>query len=127
MKVIKSITTTDDILTFSNIDEDDYPTWVSGKPYVMSDRVVYNHKIYEAIVGVTSTTPPDLDQEKWLFFCKQQRKQVYGTIYPADAEEVYKAGWDRAKYYSSYVSSFICDIFNRGGRRCKLCSADFGP
>lgn len=61
------------------------------------------------------------------FFVNKQRKQVYGTIYPADAEEVYKAGWDREKYYSSYVSSFICDIFNRGGRRCKLCSADFGP
>ena len=57
-----------------------------------------------------------VDQEKWLFFCKQQRKQVYGTIYPADAEEVYKAGWDREKYYSSYVSPFFCNSPTR--RRC---------
>ena len=31
------------------------------------------------------------------FFVNNREKQVYGTIYPADAEEVYKAGWDREK------------------------------
>lgn len=80
MKVIKSITTTDDILTFSNIDEDEYPTWVSGQPYVMSKRVVYNHKIYEAIVGATSTTPPDLDQEKWLFIDDTNRYRMFNNV-----------------------------------------------
>lgn len=80
MKVIKSITTTDDILTFSNIDEDEYPAWVSGKPYVMSGRVVYNHKIYEAIVGVTSATTPDLDQEKWLFIDATNRYRMFNNV-----------------------------------------------
>lgn len=80
MKVIKSIATTDDILTFSNIDEDEYPTWVSGQPYVASNRVIYNHKIYEAIVAVTSTTPPDLDQAKWLFIDDTNRYRMFNNV-----------------------------------------------
>lgn len=80
MKVIKSVTTTDDILTFSNIDEDEYPMWVSGQAYVTSNRVIYNHKIYEAIVNVTSTTPPDLDQAKWLFIDDTNRYRMFNNV-----------------------------------------------
>ena len=49
MRVIKSIKTTDAILTSSNIPEDEYPTWVSAASYTALDKVIYNHKIYEAI------------------------------------------------------------------------------
>lgn len=80
MKVIKSITTTDDILTFSNIDEDEYPMWVSGQAYVTSNRVIYKHKIYEAIVNVTSTTPPDLDQAKWLVIDDTNRYRMFNNV-----------------------------------------------
>lgn len=80
MKVIKSVTTTNDILTFSNIDEDEYPMWVSGQAYVTSNRVIYNHKIYEAIVNVTSTTPPDLDQAKWLFIDDTNRYRMFNNV-----------------------------------------------
>lgn len=80
MKVIKSIATTDDILTFSNIVEDEYPTWVTGQAYLSTNRVIYNHKIYEAIVDVTSTTPPDLDQSKWLFIDDTNRYRMFNNI-----------------------------------------------
>lgn len=66
MRVIKSVETTDSILTYSNILEDEYPTWVSGTSYTALGKVIYQHKIYERIVTGGGTTPPDLDQANWL-------------------------------------------------------------
>jgi hypothetical protein len=66
MRVIKSVVTTDAILTSSNIQEDEYPAWVSGTSYTALDKVIYEHKIYERIVTGAGTTPPNLDQINWL-------------------------------------------------------------
>ena len=66
MRVIKSVVTTDDVLTSSNIPEDEYPVWVSGTSYTALDKVIYEHKIYERIVTGAGTTTPDLDQANWL-------------------------------------------------------------
>lgn len=66
MRVIKSVVTTDTILTSSNIPEDEYPAWVSGTSYTALGKVIYQHKIYERIVTGSGTTPPDLDQVNWL-------------------------------------------------------------
>lgn len=66
MRVIKSVVTTDTILTSSNIPEDEYPVWVSGTSYTALDKVIYQHKIYQRIVTGTGTTTPDLDQVNWL-------------------------------------------------------------
>ena len=65
MRVIKSVVTTDAILTSSNIPEDEYPAWVSGTSYTALDKVIYEHKIYERIVTGAGTTTPDLDQINW--------------------------------------------------------------
>lgn len=66
MRVIKSVVTTDAILTYSNIPEDEYPAWVSGTSYTALGKVIYQHKIYQRIVTGAGTTPPDLDQVNWL-------------------------------------------------------------
>ena len=66
MRVIKSIVTTDTILTSSNIAEDEHPAWLSGTSYTALDKVIYQHKIYQRIVTGTGTTTPDLDQINWL-------------------------------------------------------------
>lgn len=66
MRVIKSVETTDSILTYSNIPEDEYPEWVSGTSYTALDKVTYQHKIYQRIVTGSGTTTPDLDQINWL-------------------------------------------------------------
>ena len=66
MRVIKSVVTTDAILTSSNIPENEYPAWVSGTSYTALDEVIYEHKIYQRIVTGSGTTPPDLDQVNWL-------------------------------------------------------------
>ena len=41
------------------------------------------------------------------FFVNNRESRYTEQIYPADAEEVYKAGWDREKYYS-----FICFVIH---------------
>lgn len=80
MRVIKSIVTTDTILTSSNIPEDEYPTWVGGTSYNALDKVIYNHKIYEAILANSSTTTPDLDQVNWLDTGYTNRYRMFDNI-----------------------------------------------
>lgn len=80
MRVIKSVVTTDTILTSSNIPEDEYPAWVSGTSYTALDKVIYEHKIYERIVTGSGTTPPDLDQVNWLDDGYTNRYRMFDNI-----------------------------------------------
>ena len=80
MKVIKSIVTTDAILTSSNILENEYSTWVSGTSYTALDKVIYKHKIYERIVTGAGTTPPDLDQVNWLDSGYTNRYRMFDNV-----------------------------------------------
>ena len=80
MRVIKSVVTTDAILTSSNIPEDEYPAWVSGTSYTALDKVIYEHKIYERIVTGAGTTTPDLDQINWLDSGYTNRYRMFDNI-----------------------------------------------
>ena len=80
MRVIKSIETTDAILTSSNIAEDEHPAWVANTSYNASDRVIFEHKIYEAILAHSSTTTPDLDQTNWLLIGATNRYRMFDNI-----------------------------------------------
>ena len=80
MRVIKSVVTTDAILTSSNILEDEYPAWVSGTSYTALDKVIYEHKIYERIVTGAGTTTPDLDQANWLDSGYTNRYRMFDNI-----------------------------------------------
>lgn len=80
MRVIKSVVTTDAILTSSNIPEDEYPAWVSGTSYTALDKVIYEHKIYERIVTGVGTITPDLDQINWLDSGYTNRYRMFDNI-----------------------------------------------
>lgn len=80
MRVIKSVETTDSILTYSNIPEDEYPEWVSGTSYTALDKVIYEHKIYQRIVTGSGTTTPDLDQVNWLDDGYTNRYRMFDNI-----------------------------------------------
>lgn len=80
MRVIKSVVTTDAILTSSNIPEDEYPAWVSGTSYTALGKVIYEHKIYERIITGAGTTPPDLDQVNWLDSGYTNRYRMFDNI-----------------------------------------------
>lgn len=88
MRVIKSVETTDSILTYSNILEDEYPTWVSGTSYTALDKVIYNHKIYERIVTGAGVTTPDLDQVNWLYISYTNRYRMFDNILYSTSEKV---------------------------------------
>ena len=80
MRVIKSVVTTDAILTSSNIPEDEHPAWVSGTSYTALDKVIYEHKIYEAILANSSATTPDLDQTNWLSLGATNRYRMFDNV-----------------------------------------------
>lgn len=80
MKVIKSIVTTDAILTSSNILENEYSTWVSGTSYAALARVIYQHKIYERVIAGAGTTTPDLDITNWLYVSYTNRWRMFDNV-----------------------------------------------
>ena len=80
MRVIKSVVTTDAVLTSSNIPEDEYPAWVSGTSYTALGKVIYEHKIYERIVTGSGDTTPDLDQINWLDSGYTNRYRMFDNI-----------------------------------------------
>ena len=80
MKVIKSIETNDAILTYSNITEDEHPTWLSGTSYKALDRVIYQHKIYERVITGAGTTPPNLDLVNWMFISATNKYRMFDNI-----------------------------------------------
>lgn len=80
MRVIKSIETTDAILTASNILENEYPLWVSGTSYTTGQRIIYQHHIYERIVAGAGTTPPNLDQTNWLDLGATNKYRMFDNI-----------------------------------------------
>jgi len=80
MRVIKSIETTDAILTYSNILEDEHPFWGDDTSYNVLDRVIYEHKIYERIVAGTTPTPPNLDQSNWLDLGATNKYRMFDNI-----------------------------------------------
>ena len=88
MKVIKSIETTDAILTYSNIAEDEHPAWLSGTSYNVNARVIYKHKIYERIVTGAGVTTPDLDQVNWLYISYTNRYRMFDNILYSTSEKV---------------------------------------
>ena len=88
MKVIKSIETNDAILTYSNIAEDEYPTWISGTTYTALDRVIYQHKIYERIITGTGTVTPDLDQVNWLYISYTNRYRMFDNLLYSQSSKV---------------------------------------
>ena len=88
MKVIKSIVTTDAILTYSNIAENEHPAWLSGTSYNANARVIYNHKIYERIIAGAGTTTPDIDQVNWLYISYTNKYRMFHNILYSTSERV---------------------------------------
>ncbi len=80
MRVIKSIETTDAILTYSNILEDEYPLWVSGTHYSADSKVIYNHRIYNRIIDGDGTTHPDVDLTHWLDLGATNKYRMFDNI-----------------------------------------------
>lgn len=89
MRIIKSIVTTDAILTSSNILENEYPTWVSAGSYTAATRRIYQHKVYEAVLTHSGkTTTPDLDVTNWLYVGATNRYAMFDNIISEQSSRV---------------------------------------
>jgi len=70
MDIIKPVTVTNDILTSSNVTEDDHNEWSSATTYADGDNVIVigtTHKVYESLVGSNTNNDPTTDDgTNWL-------------------------------------------------------------
>lgn len=80
MRVIKSIETTDAILTDSNILENEHPLWVSGTTYSMDDKVIYQHRIYNRVIAGGGALTPDLDLTNWSDLGATNKYRMFDNI-----------------------------------------------
>ena len=80
MRVIKSIETTDAILTNSNILENEHPLWVSGTNYSIDDKVIYQHRIYNRVIAGGGTLAPDLDLTNWSDLGATNKYRMFDNI-----------------------------------------------
>lgn len=58
MRLIKPITIGDAQLISSNVPETDYPAWVNSTAYVIGERVLLDHHIYEALAAAAAGVKP---------------------------------------------------------------------
>ena len=66
LRVIKSITVTDAILTASSVPEADHAVWSSGTTYAMADRVIRNHKVWESLQAANTAKTPEAEADWWV-------------------------------------------------------------
>lgn len=79
MIIIKPENVTGSTLTTSNVAETDYPAWTAGT-YVLGDRRIYDHKIYE-VVASSTTDRPDIGAAAipatWLYVSATNRFKMF--------------------------------------------------
>lgn len=85
MQVIEPVEYTYGMLTSSNVPEADYPVWVAPAVRSLGDQVIYNHKVYKAMVALTATT--DVNPEtgtaadtKWLLMGATNRWRMFDDM-----------------------------------------------
>lgn len=86
MRFIRPIAVTPDKLISSNVAETDFATWVSTATYAIGTKVIWNHRIYQALAavpaGVTpgSEVPTDTNPAKWQDIGATNRWRMFDEI-----------------------------------------------
>ena len=65
LRVIKSITVTDAILTATSVPEADHATWSAATTYALADRVILDHLIYESVQAGNLNKAPATEPDWW--------------------------------------------------------------
>lgn len=82
MIIIKPDTITAATLTSTNVAENEHSAWSGSTTYNQGDRVIYDHKIYEAI-STTLNVQPDTgaiaNPPTWLFVSATNRYKMFDT------------------------------------------------
>lgn len=93
LKVIKSITVTDAILTATSVAEADHATWLVGTTYALGDRVILNHLIYESLQASNTGKAPATETLWWAEVSATNRWKLF------DLSSTTQTLIDAADYY----------------------------
>jgi len=79
MRIIRPVEITTAILTSSNVPETDYAAWSAATAYAVGDKVLYNHRNYEALAAHTGANPETdaSDPPKWLDLGANNRWRMF--------------------------------------------------
>ena len=83
MRLIKPVEITPAKLISSNVPETEHPAWSATATYVLGDRVLLNHTIYEALAAVPAGVKPGEEvvtkdaPAKWLDRGKDNRWRMF--------------------------------------------------
>lgn len=86
MRFIRPIEVTPEKLRSSNVAETDFATWTSTATYILGDKVIWNHRIYQALAaipaGVTpgSEVPTEANPLKWQDLGATNRWRMFDEI-----------------------------------------------
>jgi len=85
MQVIEPVEYTYGMLVSSNVAETDFPVWTVPAIRAIGDQVIYNHKVYKAMLAMTATT--DVNPEtgvsaatKWLLIGATNRWRMFDDM-----------------------------------------------
>lgn len=83
MRLIRPTIITPAMLTACNVPETDYTTWASGTAYVVGNRCISSHKIYECLAGNTNYLPESNTigtPPKWLDMGYDNRWKMFDAV-----------------------------------------------
>lgn len=68
LRVIKSLTMTDGMLTATSVPENDHPAWSNGATYALGDRVILTstHRVYESLQAANTGNDPTSSPLWWV-------------------------------------------------------------
>jgi len=125
MDIIKPVTVTNDILTSSNVTEDDYGVWASGTTYADGDNVIVigtTHKVYESLVGSNVGNDPTTDDgTNWLELSATNRWKAFDQKIAAQVSKL-----DNIQYQFNDANSNITalSMFGLSGTTCNVTVTD---
>jgi hypothetical protein len=95
IRVIKSVTMTDPLLTATSITEADHAAWSGATTYALGDRVILTstHKIYESIQAANTNNDPATAANWWVEVSATNRWKLF------DLSSTTQAVVDTADYY----------------------------
>lgn len=79
MRFLVPATINDTSLVSSSVSESEYAAWSSGTAYAIGARVIYGHKIFEALTASTAAIP-DQDTAAWVLVSPTNRYAMFDAV-----------------------------------------------
>lgn len=92
MKIINPIDVTETILLDSSVDEDDYAAWDGAVSYLVGDRRIRSHRIYEALVAHAGVDPATDSGATWLDLGATNRWRMFDARIGTRTEQAESIG-----------------------------------